>query len=600
MFEKFLRSLGLTAGRAINSRQVARSISNMGGSVERLSRSERRRLTHLTIQSAKIQSLPPSEQVKSFFETLGDEVEQMNLVRQTGAFDRIQQQQAAKAAAVREVFRTGFALPPALQSMLDDVPVPALRAYLTRHLREALLFRPVMPQRQTPGLTFFGGLPMAPKGLIWPRYTDPQGAQHPAHFIGQIHCADIPDFGLRHLYPASGILFFFYPMGRNGYRNLVGDLVVHMPESHRIAQVVPPASIEPYKPKQGSYRMFWLHELDHPHLPKGSILPKWEMEMGVGLQLNADAVFANETCELSDGDIAALQRAGYDDAYDVTSDFVERMQRDPAISFLDVDPPRFDPVEKAQDGITIGFKGFPHTFHAMHTVLGGYRTLLDEAAETYRRYIAFVDGDPAPFYAKPGWEAPEHHPARKQQSLAMIEAIARRRREITAKMEDLGSGDLAAAPSDRDRSAFWALWRDLSSEGALKLECHLSDDWNRFLNNAFSMNGIVERAARHCVLASCCNGPEGVRTLPPAVAQAWMAAHQAHPLYQRYRHQSAGYAPSTQNSEEDGIFAIPLMQFPDAGFRDFESSDMGALQYWLELPDFQRHDVSAAWARVGN
>lgn len=441
---------------------------------------------------------------------------------------------------------------------------------------------------------------MAPKGLSWPRYTDHKDQQRPAHFIGQIDCAEIPDFGLRHLYPEDGILFFFYPMDRKGHKDIIGDLVVHLPKTDDITQSVPPASLVSYTPKHASYRKFWLHELDHPHLPEGSILPKWEMTMDVGVQLHFDAVYYEEEFELSPNDDQTLEEACDCNDKRFTLDFIERMEKDPAISCLKGAKTDYDPRQKADDGFSIGFPGFPHNFHSMHTMLGGYCALLDDAEETLMQYIRHVDGDPAYIFCKGDWNEPEHHQTRKQYCLDSIDAIAKRRQEIDAVMQDLGPDVLAAATTEKDRQAFWDLWRNLSSDGELKLEYHMSDQWAPFLNHANKMNPIVEDAARHCILASACNGPESFQTLPEDVARQWVEKHQNSHAHQGFRHQSLGYTPRTQGSEGEDCLNIGLMQFPDAEFRDFALADLGALQYWIDLPELKRQDFSSIRATVGN
>lgn len=600
MFNKLFRNLGKNGKEAQEEHQSDSIIDDMGGSMDRLSPKERRRLAKLTQQSSKIRSMSGRDQVSAFLNNMDNEMDQIKLMRKTGAFERGEQNHRDKIAAIRDEFRTRAELPPPLRKMLDDVPVSPLRDAITENLRETLFFSPIMPPRAQTGLSFFGGLPMAPKGLAWPRYTDTKGQQRPAHFIGQIDCAEIPDFGLRHLYPEDGILFFFFPLDREGYKTITGDLVIHLQKTDDITESVPSAALVPYKHAEESYRKFWLHELAHPHLSRGSILPKWEMEMDVGFQLDADAIFSEEKFKLTPAEAETLEKACGCDAMQFTSDFVDLMQNDPEISCRKGTQSHFEARLKADDGFMIGFEGFPHNFHAMHTLLGGYCTLLDEAENTLMHYVQNIGGDDAQFFAKEGWIELEHHETRKKQCLENIEAMAKRRQEITDVMEELGPDVLAAPTTEKDRMAFWDLWRNLSSDGELKLESHLSDQWMPFLNHPNAMNRFVQGAAVHTILASACNGLDGFMTLPKDIARDWVETNQNRHAFQRFRHQSLGYAPRTQGSEGEDGHSIALMQFPDVDFRDFTIADLGALQYWVDLPDLKRGDFSAIRATIGN
>ena len=320
----------------------------------------------------------------------------------------------------------------------------------------------------------------------------------------------------------------------------------------------------------------------------------------VGVQLDFDAVYHEGKFELSPNDAQTLEEACDCDAEQFINDFIERMRKDPAIACLEGEKTDYDPRLKADDGFSIGFPGFPHNFHAMHTMLGGYCALLDDAEKNLMRYIRHVDGEAVNIFCKGDWNEPEHYQTRKQQCLNTIDEIAKRRQAIDALMQDLDPEVLAVPTTKGDRQAFWDLWRNLSSDGELKLECHMSDQWTPFLNHANAMNPIVNNAARHCILASACNGLDSFQTLPADVARHWVERHQNNHAYQRFRHQSLGYTPRTQGSEGENCFNIGLMQFPDVDFRDFALADLGALQYWIDLPDLKRQDFSSIRATVGN
>lgn len=60
----------------------------------------------------------------------------------------------------------------------------------------------------------FGGLPMLPSHIAWPRCDLTYGVKgnYPMHFLAQIDCAELPEFNGRAFFPPDGLLFFFMLM----------------------------------------------------------------------------------------------------------------------------------------------------------------------------------------------------------------------------------------------------------------------------------------------------------------------------------------------------------------------------------------------------
>lgn len=68
---------------------------------------------------------------------------------------------------------------------------------------EVTMVRQALPV--APGASKLGGLPDVPAGFEWPQLKG-----KPLGFIGQLRCADLPAAGLEALWPADGMLHFFY------------------------------------------------------------------------------------------------------------------------------------------------------------------------------------------------------------------------------------------------------------------------------------------------------------------------------------------------------------------------------------------------------
>lgn len=90
---------------------------------------------------------------------------------------------------------------------LDPEPEEAaveIDADVLASLRQAIVFRQEFPPEAEPGLSFYGGAPIASPGFVWPCRTD--GV--PLHFLMQVDCSELPDNARLGLLPESGVLYF--------------------------------------------------------------------------------------------------------------------------------------------------------------------------------------------------------------------------------------------------------------------------------------------------------------------------------------------------------------------------------------------------------
>lgn len=125
-------------------------------------------------------------------------------------------------------------------------PLPADIVAASRH---PIVFRQIVPPPTKPGLSFYGGRPVAPAGLEWPR----SGAAKPFHFIMQWDCRELAAQDRTGLLPGDGVLYFFldFEWGRDdGFR------FIHVPgPADGWVPVSAPNDLGPVHGDQGAWQM---------------------------------------------------------------------------------------------------------------------------------------------------------------------------------------------------------------------------------------------------------------------------------------------------------------------------------------------------------
>jgi uncharacterized protein YwqG len=86
--------------------------------------------------------------------------------------------------------------------------------------KEAILLPVSDPPDLSPGLTFFGGVPIVPAGWTWPRGAE---TDRPLIFLAQIDVTTLPDVDLRRRLPESGVMYFFYSAVDFNWNTQVSD-----------------------------------------------------------------------------------------------------------------------------------------------------------------------------------------------------------------------------------------------------------------------------------------------------------------------------------------------------------------------------------------
>lgn len=146
----------------------------------------------------------------------------------------------------------------------------AIDADVLAALRQAIVFRQEFPPKVEPGLSFYGGAPIASPAFAWP--CRPDGA--PLHFVLQVDCSAIPAEARLGLLPDSGVLYFFVDLS---WEDMDAVSVIHEDEpDETLARVTPPEALSPVFGADARYSFAWIN-------PRGSeageklprLLPCW-------------------------------------------------------------------------------------------------------------------------------------------------------------------------------------------------------------------------------------------------------------------------------------------------------------------------------------
>lgn len=86
------------------------------------------------------------------------------------------------------------------------------RGSIVGHVRlRPIVFREIFPPSATAGLSFYGGVPVGPAKLTWPRVRIKPG-DAPLSFIMQWDCAELAGQDVTGLLPRDGVLYLFFDL----------------------------------------------------------------------------------------------------------------------------------------------------------------------------------------------------------------------------------------------------------------------------------------------------------------------------------------------------------------------------------------------------
>jgi len=155
---------------------------------------------------------------------------------------------------------------------LDPEPAAAPTAIDTdvaAALRQAIVFRQEFPPEAEPGLSFYGGTPIASPRFIWPTRADGM----PLHFLMQVDCGEIPESARLGLLPDSGVLYFFVDLSWEDMEAV--SVVLESEPDETWGKVPVPDLLGPAFGEDARYSFAWVNPQgsDGELLPR--ILPRW-------------------------------------------------------------------------------------------------------------------------------------------------------------------------------------------------------------------------------------------------------------------------------------------------------------------------------------
>ena len=140
--------------------------------------------------------------------------------------------------------------------------------------QHAIVFRQHFPPRHgTSALSFFGGVPIAPRNFTWPRPAGEGAQARPFNFLMQIDCAAVPPNGRRGLLPDRGVLYFFHDLTWS-QPDAFRVLYVDAQDVDRWTVVPPPDDLGPAFGDKAVWTWKWTQSpADCPRF-----LPKWTFD----------------------------------------------------------------------------------------------------------------------------------------------------------------------------------------------------------------------------------------------------------------------------------------------------------------------------------
>lgn len=229
-------------------------------------------------------------------------------------------------------------------------------------LAQAVVFRQIFPPPPAGARSFYGGVPLTPAPLDWPRSAR---TGLPLHFLLQVDCAQVAPRARLTVLPGSGALLFFADLtGTPGHDTPAEGRVIWLDESDEATwtEADPPADLPPAhagERPEGSAPA-WPWALDAQDAPQ--VLPRWP--------------FVPTVIELLAGADARTGSAITWPDGPTTADALLAAQGTPVAVFA-LSPNDFNLAGNGQ--MDRPWPGFPHDWLAIQTLVA---MLLREAART--------------------------------------------------------------------------------------------------------------------------------------------------------------------------------------------------------------------------
>jgi hypothetical protein len=178
---------------------------------------------------------------------------------------------AQAAASPQPPVGTQNARPLSAQAEPAIARPPVVHPAISGAQAQAVVFRQVFPPAPGTGHSFYGGVPLVPSALDWPRSAS---SGLPLHFLLQVDCASIPARARLDVLPAHGALLFFADLSAAPADDRAAQgAVVWLDDTSQgaWAEVDPPADLPPAS--GDSALSAWPWALDADDTPQ--ILPRW-------------------------------------------------------------------------------------------------------------------------------------------------------------------------------------------------------------------------------------------------------------------------------------------------------------------------------------
>ena len=433
------------------------------------------------------------------------------------------QQQAFWATAPAE-------LSPEQDALLATLPNETLRSQFRDRMRAGVIFEQKFRPVAKGETSFVGGLPVVGDTFIWPRAEQ---SGKPLAFVGQVDMKDLPDFGLRAVFPERGALLFFAPETHHDEDRLVQHFAME-----DATEVAPPQECSSYNScyqfagfgtKAGE--IGWLHE-QGSELAPFSILPKWPLVPKL-------SAFAPRRSDF------------YDLEVPIPEELLSAHQNDPTAVYQTFSRMLNGVPEEVREKREL-FDCFPHVWGAMADVAGRFLGLI-EKCET-------IHGENT---------SPEVADLKKLVTSCLTSA------------EQAGFGT-PVSPSDLVdlRNVIELMW----AKNGVALPGDANDLIGpQVLNNDMVVSELLFRVQTYWVLSSMCHDPS---TLPPEVVREFSSGLEA--SFSAKGHiQSLGHTHDV-SGEETALHSVLLMQFPWSSVTDTTGVfGFDGLRFWMTYDDLE-------------
>jgi hypothetical protein len=157
--------------------------------------------------------------------------------------------------------------------MPPKTKVPETGSIVERVSLRPIVFREIFAPSVTAGLSFYGGVPVGPANLTWPRVRN-KPVDAPLSFIMQWGCAELAAQDATGLLPRDGVMYLFYDLT---WGDPFDFQIIHAPGPVDGMRAMPiPPDLPPVYGHEGAYQVPYCSSQiakENQNVPR--LLPKW-------------------------------------------------------------------------------------------------------------------------------------------------------------------------------------------------------------------------------------------------------------------------------------------------------------------------------------